>query len=81
MCTSEFLFEVEDTTFSQDPTVALPIDYTVTIAEDNEVGSIVQPFDLTDVFSAGPYSVTLYKGMGTNRWMDDFGFYDPINSF
>ena len=62
MCTSEFLFEVEDTTFSQNTSVALPIDYAVTIAEDSDIGAIVQEFQLTDVFSVGPYSVTLYKG-------------------
>ena len=62
MCTSEFLFEVDSTTFSQDVSVALPIDYTITIPEDREVGNIVQIVELTDVFSVGAYEITLYKG-------------------
>ena len=62
MCTSEFLFEVEDTTFSQNASVALPLDYAVTVAEDSDIGTIIQEMQLTDVFSTGPYSITLYKG-------------------
>ena len=62
MCTSEFLFEVEGTTFSQNTTVALPLDYAVTVAEDTDIGTIVQEIELTDVFSTGPYSITLYAG-------------------
>ena len=65
MCTSEFLFEVEDTTFSQNVSVALPIDYSVTVPEDSGVGEIIQAFELTDVFSTGPYDITLYKGKYT----------------
>ena len=53
---------MEATTFSQDVSVALPIDYTITIAEDREVGDIVQIVELTDVFSVGAYEITLYKG-------------------
>ena len=62
MCTSEFLFEVEATTYSQDVSVALPIDYTITIPEDREVGDIVQMVELKDDFSVGAYEITLYKG-------------------
>ncbi|XP_053385192.1 uncharacterized protein LOC123535922 isoform X1 [Mercenaria mercenaria] len=61
-CTSEFLFQIEDTTFSQDPTTELPLDYSATIAEDFYVDDIVTTVYLTDAFSVGPYEITLYAG-------------------
>ena len=63
MCTSEFLFEVEDTAFMTDPMTQLPLDYTVTIDEDFYVDDIVETLILTDVFSVGPYDITLYSGI------------------
>ena len=60
--TSELLFEVEDTTFMKDSSSMLPIDYTVTIAEDFFVGDTVETIYLTDAFSQGGYEITLYKG-------------------
>ena len=41
----------------------LPLDYTVTIAEDFYVDDIVETLILTDVFSVGPYEITLYAGI------------------
>ncbi|XP_060555809.1 uncharacterized protein LOC132716530 [Ruditapes philippinarum] len=61
-CTSELLFQVEDTTFSLDPSTELPIDYSVTISEDFYVDDILTTIYLTDVFSVGPYDITLYAG-------------------
>ena len=34
----------------------------MTVAEGSDIGTIVQEMQLTDVFSTGPYSITLYKG-------------------
>lgn len=61
-CNSELLFEVEDTTFSLDKTVDLPIDYSVTWDEDTQIGEILADVNLVDDFSTGPYSLSLYKG-------------------
>ena len=46
-----------------DPTTQLPLDYKVSIAEDFYVDDIVETLYLTDVFSAGPYEITLYNGI------------------
>ena len=48
-----------------DPSTQLPIDYTAFVAEDFYVNDTVQILYLTDVFSAGPYEITLYKGILT----------------
>ena len=45
-----------------DPTTQLPLDYSVTLAEDFYVDDIVETLILTDVFSVGPYEITLYAG-------------------
>ena len=55
--TSELLFEVEDTTFMKHSSSMLPIDYTVTIAEDFFVGDTVETIYLTDAFSQGGYDI------------------------
>ena len=46
-----------------DPLTQLPLDYAVTIAEDFYVDDIVETLYLTDVFSVGPYEITLYAGI------------------
>jgi hypothetical protein len=61
-CNSELLLEVEDTTFSLDKTVDLPIDYSVSWNEDTQIGEILAEVNLIDDFSIGSYSISLYKG-------------------
>ena len=62
LCTSEFLLEIEDTTFISDPINQVPMDYSATAAEDFYVDGIVSTLALTDVFSTGLYQITLYGG-------------------
>lgn len=40
--------------------------HSVTIAEDFYVDDILTTVTLTDVFSVGPYEITLYAGMGNS---------------
>ncbi|XP_060579535.1 uncharacterized protein LOC132736424, partial [Ruditapes philippinarum] len=67
-CNSELLFEVEDTTFSLDKTVDLPIDYSVSWNEDAQIGEILAEVNLIDDFSTGSYSISLYKGNEGRRF-------------
>ena len=46
-----------------DPNTQLPLDYKMTVAEDFYVDDIVETLYLTDVFSVGPYQITLYNGI------------------
>ena len=45
-----------------DPSPQLPLDYKMAIAEDFYTDDIVETIYLTDVFSVGPYLITLYNG-------------------
>ena len=45
-----------------DITTQLPLDYSVVIAEDFYVNDSAETLYLTDVFSVGPYEITLYEG-------------------
>ncbi|KAL4225039.1 hypothetical protein ACF0H5_015734 [Mactra antiquata] len=67
-CKSELLFEIEDTTFSTDKTIDLPIDYSVTWDEDTQIGEILEDVILNDVFTTAPFSVDLYKGNEERRF-------------
>ncbi|XP_053385183.1 uncharacterized protein LOC123535929 [Mercenaria mercenaria] len=67
-CSSELLFEVQDTTFSLDKTIDLPVDYSVTWNEDTQIGEILTEVNLIDDFSKGSYSISLYKGNEARRF-------------
>lgn len=61
-CSSILLFEVDNVEFSQDKTTDLPIDYSVTLDEDTQIGTIASMVNLVDDFSTGSYTISLYKG-------------------
>jgi len=55
--------EVKNFQFITDPSEEPPRDYIVSLSEDFHNDGIVQVLVLADVFSTGPYGVTIQNGL------------------